>query len=211
MFQKKKKMTLTNHSQTPNWFLAIPFNDNEKLCLKMKQIQNHITHKEPKLIDACVPIEKAHLTLFVFYTENIEKVIEILKPVLQNYKLSPMNQIKVENLGHFRNQTLFAHLNGFNEEFKILWKKIGHLLVQNDIIHPKEIHEDKFKPHLSLMRLSLMKSRNLVKMINPALYQDFNQIEIGVQSVQEIQVLSRTKPTQPNGHYHCEYRFQLQK
>ena len=75
----------------------------------------------------------------------------------------------------------------------------------------KEIHEDKFKPHLSLMRLSLMKSRNLVKMINPALYQDFNQIEFGVQSVQEIQVLSRTKPTQPNGHYHCEYRFQLQK
>ena len=55
-----------------------------------------------------------------------------------------------------------------------------------------------------------MKSRNLVKMINPELYQDFNQIEFGVQSVQEIQVLSRTKPTQPNGHYHCEYHFQLQ-
>ena len=175
----------------------------------MKQVQDHITQKEPKLIDACVPIEKAHLTLFVFYTENIGKVIELLNPVLQNYKLPPMTQIKVENLGHFRNQTLFAHLHGFNEEFKILWKKIGNLLVQNGIIHPKEIQEDKFKPHLSLMRLSLMKSGR-VKMIKPELYQDFNQFEFGIQSLQEIQVLSRTKPTQPNGHYHCEYSFQLQ-
>ena len=38
-------------------------------------MQNDVIEVEPKLTNACVPVEKSHMTLFVLDTDNIEKVI----------------------------------------------------------------------------------------------------------------------------------------
>ena len=53
---------------------------------KVKIMQNDVITLEPKLIGACVPPEKSHLSLYVFYTQNVDKVIEIVSEVIANYK-----------------------------------------------------------------------------------------------------------------------------
>jgi hypothetical protein len=49
-------------------------------------MQNDVITLEPKLSGACVPPEKSHLSLYVFYTQNVDKVIEIVSDVIANYK-----------------------------------------------------------------------------------------------------------------------------
>ena len=53
---------------------------------KVKMMQNDVITLEPKLSGACVPPEKSHLSLYVFYTQNVDKVIEIVSEVIANYK-----------------------------------------------------------------------------------------------------------------------------
>ena len=187
----------------PNAFVAIPFDDSN-IKSKIKQVQEIITQKEPKLSKACVPIDKSHITLLVFYTENIEKIVEVLTPVLNNYEF-PLPEIKVKSLGHFRHQVLYAELEENSKNpLNILRQKIQDTLVENDIegIGPK----DDFKSHLTIMKLSRMKYKS-VRKIDPKLHQDLKDFEFGIQPVKEIQVLSMTKPIQPNGYYHCEHSF----
>ena len=51
-------------------------------------MQNDVITLEPKLSGACVPPEKSHLSLYVFYTQNVDKVIEIVSEVIANYKVN---------------------------------------------------------------------------------------------------------------------------
>ena len=202
---KKLKLDIVQKSSPlrPNAFVAIPFDDSN-IKFKIKQVQDIITQKEPKLSKACVPVDKSHLTLLVFYTENIEKVIEALTPVLDNYEF-PLPEIKVKSLGHFRHHVLYAELeeNSINP-LKILWQKIRDILVENNV-EGIDLRDD-FKSHITIMKLSRMKYKT-VRKIDPNLHQDLKDFEFGIQSVKEIQVLSMTKPIQPNGYYHCEHSF----
>ena len=209
-FKCSNKLKLDNNThskrKTPNWFLAIPF-DNLAIRSNIKLVQEHIIHKEPKLIEACIPVEKSHLSLFVFHTDNVEKVIELLTPILQNYEF-PETEIKVDSLGHFRHQVLFAHLKNFDEHLRLLWTKIGKCLMENNIISSKDAQIENFKPHITIMKLSKMETKKISK-IQPELHKEFNNHLFGVQPLQKIEVLSRTHPIQSNGNYHCQHIFSL--
>ena len=71
--------------QRPNWFLALQF-DNREILDNVKTMQNDVIELQPNLSRACVPVEKSHITFFVLYTENVDKVIEIVSEVIANYK-----------------------------------------------------------------------------------------------------------------------------
>ena len=83
-YPNTKKPKFDKKRQRPNWFLAFQF-DNPDILQKVKNMQNDVIEVEPKLTNACVPVEKSHMTLFVLDTENIEKVIEIVSNVIANH------------------------------------------------------------------------------------------------------------------------------
>ena len=65
----------------PNAFVAIPFDDSN-IRSKIKQVQEIITQKEPKLSKACVPIDKSHITLFVHCCHFGSKSMRVSKSKL---------------------------------------------------------------------------------------------------------------------------------
>ena len=99
-------------------------------------------------------------------------------------------------------------MKNFDEHLQILWTKIGKCLVENDIISAKDVQIKHFNPHITIMKLSKMKSKTIRK-IQPELHEDFNNITFGVQPVQKIEVLSMTHPPQPNGYYYCQHSFPI--
>ena len=86
-YPNTKKPKLDKKRQRPNWFLAFQF-DNPDILQKVKNMQNDVIEVEPKLTNACVPVEKSHMTLFVLDTDNIEKVIEIVSSVIDNHEFN---------------------------------------------------------------------------------------------------------------------------
>jgi len=82
----KKSATACPRNQKPNWFLALQF-DNPDIIDKVKIMQNDVIALEPKLSGACVPPEKSHLSLYVFYTQNVDKVIEIASELRSDCQL----------------------------------------------------------------------------------------------------------------------------
>merc|ERR1719491_561844 len=128
--------------QKPNWFLALQF-DNREILDNVKTMQSDVIELQPNLSKACVPVEKSHITLFVFYTENVNKVIEIVSEVVSSHEFQNEKQndacIKVNGTGHFKNQVVFAKLT-LDQKVRDLWKDIGMKLAENSLIdsYPKE-------------------------------------------------------------------------
>ena len=77
--------------QRPNWFLALQF-DNREILDNLKTMQNDVIELQPNLSRACVPVEKSHITFFVFYTENVDKVIEIVSEVVSSHEFQNERQ-----------------------------------------------------------------------------------------------------------------------
>ena len=85
------------------------------------------------------------------------------------------------------------------------------LLGYNEIISRNEVK--KFKPHLTLMKLSKMKKpkkgEKRLKKIPPELYENYKLAHFGTQNVQNIQLLSMTKPVREDGYYFTQHTFPL--
>ena len=201
--------------QRPNWFLALQF-DNREILDNIKTMQNDVTELQPNLRRACVPVEKSHITLFVFYVENVDKVIEIVSEVVSSHEFRNERQIdtciEVNGTGHFKNQVVFAKII-LSQKLRDLWKDIGMKLAENSLIdsYPKE---EDFTPHLTILKLSRMdfKKRKLnnIKKIPIDLYVDkWQNQHFGYQNINSIQLLSMTKPVQENGYYFCQHTFPL--
>ena len=143
--------------QRPNWFLALQF-DNREILDNVKTMQNDVIELQPNLSRACVPVEKSHITLFVFYTENVNKVIEIVSEVVSSHEFQNEKQndtcIEVNGTGHFKNQVVFAKMT-INQKLRDLWKDIGMKLAENSLIDSYPEEED-FTPHLTVLKLSRM-------------------------------------------------------
>lgn len=210
--QKPNNNTAKNNSPRPNWFLAIQF-DNPEILNKVKDIQNDVIEQEPKLRTACVPVPKSHLSLFVFNTQDVEKVIEIVSEVVSNHEFNEDRPnetcIEVNGTGNFRNEVVFAKMT-LNQKLQDLWHNIGLKLVENSIISKME----NFTPHMTLMKLSRMdfkvRKKNEIKKIPVELYADKWQNQyFGCQKINSVQLLSMTKPPQENGYYFCQHTFPL--
>jgi len=209
---KKKVKTASNPQPPkprPNWFLALQI-DNEEIHAKMTEIQNSIKTREPKFSGACVPVPKAHLTLFVFSDEQVKKVIETVQEVLENMKFEEKLTIKANEIGHFDHQVVYAKLQ-LSPNINQLWDNLAQKLIENEIICKSEVK--KFKPHLTLMKLSKLKKpkkgEKRLKKIPPELYEDYKLAHFGTQNVQTIQLLSMTKPVREDGYYFTQHTFPL--
>jgi len=209
-FNKKYSKTRRNDFQSrkqPNWFFAIPI-ENVQIKEKMKNVQEKVTESKPELIDACVPIEKAHMTLFVFYNENVDPIIAMVNEVIESYKFDSKLTISVNGIGHFSQKVLYSNLFT-DQNFQDFWQVLANKLFENSIISENEAKWKNFKPHLSIMRLSLLKSNNSSPKIPINIVKPFCNETFGIESVTKIQLLSRTHPVQENGYYYCEKEFSL--
>ena len=197
--------------QKPNWFLALQF-DNREILDNVKTMQKDVIELQPNLSKACVPVEKSHITLFVFYVQNVDKVIEIVSEVVSSHEFQNDTCITVNGTGHFKSQVVFAKMT-LDQKIRDLWKEIGMKLAENSLIdsYPKE---EDFTPHLTVLKLSRMdfKKRKLnnIKKIPIDLYVDkWQNQHFGYQNINSIQLLSMTKPVQENGYYFCQHTFPL--
>ena len=197
--------------QRPNWFLALQF-DNREILDNVKTMQKDVIELQPNLSKACVPVEKSHITLFVFYVQNVDKVIEIVSEVVSSHEFQNDTCITVNGTGHFKSQVVFAKMT-LDQKIRDLWKEIGMKLAENSLIdsYPKE---EDFTPHLTVLKLSRMdfKKRKLnnIKKIPIDLYVNkWQNQHFGYQNINSIQLLSMTKPVQENGYYFCQHTFPL--
>ena len=193
----------------PNWFLAFQI-DNEEIKSQMTQIQNHVTKSDPKLSQACVSVPKAHLTLFVFVDDQVEKVIETVQSVIEKIEFSDELTIEANEIGHFNHSVVYAKLK-LSPNIDDLWAKLAEELIKNEII--EESAKNQFRPHLTLMKLSKMKKpkkgQKRMKKIQPDLYIEYQNAFLGVQKVKSLQLLSMTKPAEASGYYYCQHTFPL--
>jgi len=212
--KKKVKMTSKkchhpNSKPRPNWFLALQI-DEKIIQDKMTEIQNHIKTREPKFSQACVPVTKAHLTLFVFSAEQVDRIIETVNEVIANIEFTNELILEANEIGHFDHQVVYAKLK-LSQNINELWSQLAEKLIENEIIEKSELK--KFNPHLTLMKLSKMKKpkkgEKRLKKIPAELYEDFKNTFFGVQSVESIQLLSMTKPATPEGYYFCQHTFPI--
>ena len=122
--KKKAKMATATASPRPNWFLAIQF-DNSSIQEKMKSVQDHIVNLEPKLSQACVPIHKAHITLFVFHAKNVQKVTDVVSEVVENFRHESDGEMTIEadKIGTFNNQVVFTKLK-LDQSVQCLWETL---------------------------------------------------------------------------------------
>ena len=176
----------------------------------MTQIQNHVTKSDPKLSQACVPVPKAHLTLFVFVDDQVEKVIETVQSVIEKIEFSDELTIEANEIGHFNHSVVYAKLK-LSPNIDDLWAKLAEELIKNEII--EESAKNQFRPHLTLMKLSKMKKpkkgQKRMKKIQPDLYIEYQNAFLGVQKVKSLQLLSMTKPAEASGYYYCQHTFPL--
>jgi len=190
-----KKSATSSHKQVPNWFLAFQF-DNPDIINNVKSIQNQVIEIEPNLAEACVPPEKSHLSLYVFYTQNVDKVIEIVSEVIAGFdfdhkRMEKETIIKVKGTGNFRNEVVFAKMT-LHQKLHDLWQKIGLKLAENFIIRTIPKSED-FKPHLTIFKLSRMdfneRKMKQIRKIPEELYMDkWKNQYFGNQKVNSVQV-----------------------
>ena len=194
----------------PNWFLAFQFDDSA-ILQKMRQIQNHVTSLEPKLSGACVPVEKAHMTLFAFHSDNAQQVSQIVDKVVQTFKFEQENHllISARKIGHFDHRVIFAELD-ITSEIQQLWAEIGRELAKNAVIDDAASLLNDVKPHLTLLKLSKMKKKSKLRKIQPDLYQEFISEDFGQQKIKSVQLLSMTEPvSKDTGYYFCHQQFPI--
>ena len=176
----------------------------------MTKIQKHVTESDPKLSQACVPVPKAHLTLFVFNADDqVEKVIETVQSVIEKIEFKDELTMEANEIGHFNHSVVYAKLK-LSPNIDDLWAQLAQELIKNEII--EESAKNQFRPHLTLMKLSKMKKpkkgQKRMKKIPPELYVEYQNAFLGVQKVKSIQLLSMTKPA-TDGYYYCQHTFPL--
>ena len=212
---KRQKLDTRDDSkfgkQRPNWFIAIPF-EEENIKDELRSVQEAIVEKNTALKRACIPPTKLHLTLFVFYSEDIEKVSDTISKVVDRFPFEEEIKINANEIGHFSNQVIFSRLV-LSPNLEKFWQYLADELFSNSIIDANDAKMENFKPHLTIMKLSKMrrpkKGEEKIKKIPPSMYEMFKSKTFGIQNVRKIQLLSMTLPQLENGNYYCHQDFPL--
>ena len=220
MESKTKRVKLSvqkdKESNRPNWFLAIQI-DDPGIIEEMTKIQQDMIELEPRLKPALVSVNKAHMTLFVFNVENTERVESLVGEWICDYTTAHLKledlTIKAKNVGHFDHRVIFVNLE-LDPALHAFCQNIGRLLLEDKIIDDANLI--KFKPHLTLFKLSQVKHWQNKKVkplrkIPEELYKSWTNHSFGTQKVSEIQLLSMTLPKDLNGYYFCQCRFELEE
>lgn len=176
----------------------------------------------PEYLPAVIPVSKAHITLFLFNTNEtddknnvkIDGRLQAAKDCIDNAveaycsrstERSSYIDISVKGLAHFNNEVIYAKANILGENFKELWSILSHHLLQNGFISAEDAKISLFTPHLTLMKLSKQrihyKKRHMTKYSRGKLprkfpkncIQELENYEFGEQMVDQLQLLSLCK------------------
>ena len=213
------------------------------------QLTKHISTMGPEYRSAAVPISKSHITVFLFNADGVgdnevdgqvdarlDAAIEAIKAAIEEYMflvaekdsfVPPIN-IKLEGVGHFNNEVIFAKPNFVEKDnLKILWTTLRKYLLKEGFISENDkrvkMNFPDFHPHVTLMKMSRIYKRNQKRSAKnrdgQSLPRKFpinsiagmeNKI-FGNQIVDRIRLLSMTKESKDVEYsdYFCQEEFSI--
>jgi len=198
----------------PNYFLGLRITSSS-ILEKIGKLQTELISKNEVLSNYIEPPCKAHVTLSVMHLEDDE--LETCKSMLQE-KFKPNlseadRTLTFEGLGRFGNRVLFVKPHTGIESLQKMHEDLQNLLIESEL--KTEVGRD-FHPHVTMFKTSRPKSgrkrNNETKEklgLDDELLEEFKDLHFGEEIVEEIQLLSMTKPKAEDGYYHCEASFSL--
>ncbi|XP_054900356.1 A-kinase anchor protein 7-like isoform X2 [Poeciliopsis prolifica] len=209
--QKKKK----KESQRPNYFVSIPITNTQMKSL-VKEVQEAVLQKEPRLAKAMIPVPTLHITLLVTHLASEEQV-ELAAAVLAQAAPSVAELLGGRDLvlpfsgiRHFRKEVVFVGLD--SGEHRHTLDSLAEL-VRRRFEEQGLLQGDNrdFEPHLTIMKLSRASKLRFqgIKRVEPGLYSDYTNKFFGNQTVERLDLCSMLKKKQQDGYYHTETSLQL--
>lgn len=176
----------------PTWFLAFPITASH-IHARMKNVQEtligfdkHSTNNlngtmdttlGSKYLPAVIPVSKAHITLFLFNTNEtdaknnvktdgrLQAAKDCINNAIEAYcsrstersrnPILPTSiDISIKGISHFNNEVIYAKANMLGQNFKEFWLILSNRLLQNRFISAEDASISLFTPHVTLMKLS---------------------------------------------------------
>lgn len=130
-----------------------------------------------KYLPAVIPVSKAHITLFLFNTNEtdaknnvktdgrLQAAKDCINNAIEAYcsrstersrnPILPTSiDISIKGISHFNNEVIYAKANMLGENFKEFWSILSNRLLQNRFISAEDASISLFTPHVTLMKLS---------------------------------------------------------
>ena len=198
----------------PNFFLGLQVSNTE-IHKNVKNLQEKIIHRNPKLHSALVNVSTLHITLAVTHLAN-QKEIQLLKENLDTWAQNNKNLYFIEPI-----VLNFSGVNCFNKSVAYVniqknkdYEKICNLskdlnLILSDLGFSTD--QKSFTPHLTFLKLS--KDYKLLRSKKKFL-KDFEFAEecidfFGKEQIRKLQLLSMDEPKNENGYYKCLHEIKL--
>jgi len=193
----------------PNYFLALQI-DNKDTIDKFREVQFKYVKNDYRLKDSIVSVQTAHVTIEVFRAEEnqLEDLKKILKDALKEYeKNTEEKNIVFKELGMFSDKVLYAKPESNEGETYLheLHKTVRTTLKENGF---QIFGHDTYNPHSTLLHVKV-DGQSVLKGIPKSIIDDCKDIELGIQEIKEIQLLSMDKEKDDSGYYHCEDVFKV--
>jgi len=213
------------------WFLAIPISDPS--CHGgLRKAQEMILESNPVFLDTMVPVSKSHITLFLFNLDQdgiqdakLNDLCETIEKAVGDwrYEVSGDNRdaitLKLDEVGHFSNRVIFVdpHWSALSP-FPDLWRSLASRLFEDGFIPKHDTNFEKFKPHVTICKMSKVKRWKQMKRLPRSFPREFQtliaDIEYGEQNVTKLQLLSMNKPPAVDpvtrgSYYFCHKEFNL--
>ncbi|XP_064486701.1 uncharacterized protein LOC135399005 [Ornithodoros turicata] len=207
--KKRQYSDSSDKRRRPNYFVAIQTRNHE-IHEKMQNVLDHIRSCEPSISKAFIAIPTLHLTVLVLrVTDDDDSLERAKKALVRSYDLlkDDLNSnplvLKFKGLGHFKNEVLFAKIEG--QEAKDRLRKIADVCLQEFTSSNLDLSGHKeFNPHLTIVKLSKTSKHTCkIRKIQKEWYEKFAEEDFGSQAVFSLQLLSMNKPKDENGYYYC--------
>ncbi|EEB11908.1 hypothetical protein Phum_PHUM140840 [Pediculus humanus corporis] len=171
----------------PNFFLGLQVSNTE-IHKNVKNLQEKIIHRNPKLHSALVNVSTLHITLAVTHLAN-QKEIQLLKENLDTWAQNNKNLYFIEPI-----------VLNFSGDLNLILSDLGFSTDQRS-----------FTPHLTFLKLS--KDYKLLRSKKKFL-KDFEFAEecidfFGKEQIRKLQLLSMDEPKNENGYYKCLHEIKL--
>ncbi|OQV24563.1 putative Leukocyte receptor cluster member 9 [Hypsibius exemplaris] len=172
----------------PNFFIGVRMN-NPELVEKAEEIANHIVEQQPIFQSCILPSKCLHITLATVRLNNlteINRAISTLREMrgkLQEQFPEPID-VTVHKLDSFYQNVLYGKVVP-NPKFENLAEAVRTGLEKGGV-RMMDVHN--WVPHMTIMKINrpTQKQYGVPRTIDPAIYHDFKNVRIGVQTVETI-------------------------
>ena len=173
----------------PTHFIYIPVCQSKDIVSKVKELQDHITERDPRFVDGKLPLDNLHVSVGYVRLEtesDCQKATSVLNSLQPHFaSILPSNiDLHVKGVDTFRDQLIFAKVDNFPALIKFV-----HLLLQRFEAAgiPTPGNHSPYVPHVTLLRLrrGMMREMNQ-SVIESWLYQPFKDATFGNQAIQAL-------------------------